>query len=136
MSQANVELMARALRALNERDDEVLAELISDELEWRPALTAGGQLEGRVYRGPHGAAEFRDDLDSAFAEWHFDVEGFEAVGPDRVLYKGLVSARGKASGVPLETHVWGVWSIRDGKLVRGDGYLNEAEARKAAGLEA
>ncbi len=45
-----------------------------------------------------------------------------------------VIARGSASGIPLDVPIWGLWEIRDGKLIRGYAFLSEQEALKAAGL--
>ena len=134
MSQANVKLMARGLEAINARDEDAIATLITDEMEWRPALTAGGHLERTVYRGRRGMLEYLDDLDRAFDEWSFQVEEIEAVGEDRVLYRGRFAARGRRSGVPLDSRIWGVWRIENGRFMLGTGFLTEAEALQAAGL--
>ncbi len=74
------------------------------------------------------------DVDSGFAGLRFDVQSIEGLGPDRVFYRGRITARGSASGVPLDEPIWGLWELRDGKLFRGAGFLSEAEALKAAGL--
>jgi ketosteroid isomerase-like protein len=54
---------------------------------------------------------------------------------DKVLAFVRTSGRGKASGVPVEVHVWNVWTFRDGKPVEWT-YFGEdrAAALEAAGL--
>ncbi len=132
MSQENVEVLAAGIAALNARDADAIEAVAHDEVEWRPALTAGGHLEGSVYRGRSGMLKYLEDLDSAFDETLFEVEAFEAIGSNHVLYRGRVTARGKTSEVPLEVKVWGLWEIRDGKVFRGAGFLTEGEALEAA----
>jgi ketosteroid isomerase-like protein len=48
----------------------------------------------------------------------------------------LLRATGTASYSEIELDVeWAaIWTIRDGKLLRAQGYLNRAEALEAAGL--
>jgi ketosteroid isomerase-like protein len=48
----------------------------------------------------------------------------------------LLRATGTASHTGIEVDVeWAaVWTIRDGKVLRAQGYLNRAEAIEAAGL--
>jgi ketosteroid isomerase-like protein len=134
MSQKNVELMAAAIKALQERDPEALEGLFDDEVEWRPALSAGGGVEGSIYRGKSGMRKYMTDVDSGFDQMDFKIESFESVGSDRVLYRGRIIARGSASGVPLDVPMWGLWEVRNGKLFRGAGFFSEKDALEAAGL--
>ena len=41
---------------------------------------------------------------------------------------------GKQSGMETVRSFWQVWTVRDGKVVRGRGYTSRAEALEAAGL--
>ena len=45
-----------------------------------------------------------------------------------------MTARGRASGINLDVPIWAVWEFRDGKVLRGTAYLNEAQALEALGL--
>jgi ketosteroid isomerase-like protein len=128
------ELIARAVEALNRRDSDALAAQMHDEVEWRPALTAGGHLEGAVYRGRDGLVRYFTDLDAEFASTHLTAESIEPVREGRVLFRGRVRAVGRASGVSLDVPVWSVWEVRDGKVLRGTGFMSEAEALEAAGV--
>ncbi len=134
MSRENVELVAAAIKALNERDTKAVEALFDEEVEWRPALTAGGAVEGTVYRGKPGMRKYIEDVDSGFDEVRLEVPRFDPVGSDRVLYRGRLVARGSASGVSLDVPIWGLWEVRDGKLFRGEGFLSKQEALEAAGL--
>jgi ketosteroid isomerase-like protein len=128
----NARVIARAIAALNARDAEGARELFDEEIEWRPAITAGGAVEGAVYRGVAGMLEYLEEVDAEFADMSFGIDGIDDLGSGQVLYRGRVSARGKSSGVPLDVAVWGLWQVRNGKLLKGAGYLSEAEARRAA----
>ena len=134
MSQENVRIMASAIDALNARDVSVVEGLFDDNVEWRPARSAGGAVEGTVYRGKLGMRQYIEEVDSGFEDLVFDIRTIESVDADRVFYFGRLIARGSASGVPLDVPVWGLWKIRDGKLLRGEGFLSEADALAAAGL--
>jgi ketosteroid isomerase-like protein len=54
---------------------------------------------------------------------------------DRVLVLSRQSGRGKRSGVPLDTEYGDIFTIRDGKIVRWELYMERADALAAAGLE-
>ena len=50
----------------------------------------------------------------------------------RVVVAVRLSGRGRESGVELEMHVAHLWTVRDGKVVRGDVYRTADEALEAA----
>jgi hypothetical protein len=43
--------------------------------------------------------------------------------------------RGKASGVETTWGAWLVWTIRDGRAVRGQAFMRKGDALEAAGLQ-
>ena len=133
MSQDNLEIFRRAIDALNARDFDTIAQLAHEDGEWRPALTAGGDLEHPVYRGLAGMRQYADDMDDLFVDTRFEVERLDLVDPDRIFFYGRVTARGRGSGVPVDVPVWALWELRDGKLLRGTAYLAEAKALEALG---
>jgi ketosteroid isomerase-like protein len=53
---------------------------------------------------------------------------------DRVLVGITVRGRGKQSGVESGWHLWHLWTLRDGKIVRGEGFTARADALEAAGM--
>jgi ketosteroid isomerase-like protein len=134
MSQENVEVLRQGIRALNARDRTALARIMREDAEWRPALTAGGHLEGAVYRGVDGIARYLDDLDAEFDHTDVKVESLEPIDGDRVFFRGRVQAQGKASGINLDVPIWAVWELRERKIQRGIAFLSEAEALEAVGL--
>jgi ketosteroid isomerase-like protein len=47
---------------------------------------------------------------------------------------GRMTGKGKGSGVEVEASFAGVWTVREGRVVRWDLYSNQDEALEAAGL--
>jgi hypothetical protein len=43
-------------------------------------------------------------------------------------------ASGAIPGVEVRWDVWNLWTMRDGKVVRGQGFTSRAEALEAGGL--
>jgi ketosteroid isomerase-like protein len=134
MSQENVEIVVRAIGLLNARDADATKALCDEEIEWRPAVTAGGAIEGAVYRGLDGMVRYFEEVDSGFAEMRFETERLDEIEGGRVLFRGRVIARGARSGVPIDVPVWGLWTVRRGKLTKGVAFLTEQEALEAVGL--
>ena len=53
---------------------------------------------------------------------------------DRVFVAARFHARGRASGVEVETRLYEVYTVRDGKVLRIDEYDHRDEALEASGL--
>lgn len=89
----------------------------------------------------HGPIIGRDAMRAYLADWYEMFDGFEIAvedlidaGEGLVLTVYRISGQAKASGVPVETTLATIWTIRDGKIVRGREYLTRDEALRAAGL--
>ena len=57
-----------------------------------------------------------------------------AIGSDRVLAEGCWDSRGAASGITGRMEFAVLWTLRDGRVVRQQWFLDQSEARRAAGL--
>ena len=134
MSHENVEVVRRLFEAFNRQDAATAAALWTPDGEWRPAYFGGGLLEGAVFCGPEGAAEFV----------RLQAETWEAVVAKPVEMRNLggtvlvevhLSAVGRGSGVPVEEVTWNVFEILDGRLSSGTVYTSKEQALKAVGLE-
>jgi hypothetical protein len=69
-----------------------------------------------------------------WAEWAWIEEELLDLPPDKVLVVARLKLKGLRSGLWVE-HVWAyLFAIRDGKLLRQDGFNTKAEALEAAGL--
>jgi ketosteroid isomerase-like protein len=130
MSQENVEVVKRAVEAVNRRDiDGYLACCTRDvQLITPVAEIAGG------YEGPDGIRRFFADVGDTGPDFQLMIERVEAIGPDRVLALMLVTATGRASGIPQEARTGNVYDLAGGKIERIRIFVDREEALGAAGL--
>jgi ketosteroid isomerase-like protein len=93
-------------------------------------------------RGPwHGPGELRaafESWDVAFgADWtrHLAVREMTDLGEGRILSVYEFNASGIESGIPVDQELAAIFTVGNGKLVKGEYFMTHAEAREAAGLE-
>jgi ketosteroid isomerase-like protein len=124
--------------AFSGRDVEGFVEQLASDVEWTTILAA---LEGTgAYRGHAGARRLLEDLRHDWEIFEPIVEDIRDLGDDHFLVMGRWRARGRGSGVELQTQL-ASWLVqrRDGKTVRIQAFtrrqdaLDEAERVRAAG---
>ena len=132
MSQENVQIIRVLIDAFNRRDYTAVLDAIDPEVEWHPPPDI-----------PNAAVAIgRDALIANFQDWFGAWEDYRTVpeeildgSDDTVVMCARESARGKGSGIEMRSRrVFGVFQLRDGKVVRQQAYLDRAEALRAAGL--
>jgi ketosteroid isomerase-like protein len=128
MSEENVEIVRQAVEAFNARDRDRLLGLMDPEIEFRSVF------ERKTYRGLAEMVQYREDLDATLEEFHSEDDRFLDAGGDRVVYLYRVVGRGTGSGVPVNRENAILWQLRNGKLLKGEVYLDHAQALEAAGL--
>ena len=131
MSRENVEIVRRAYEAFNRGDlGGVVADAASD-----CEYVASGAIPGvgGVYRGLEGFRRFIEAFWDAFDDARQEVYEFVDAG-DHVLVALTQRGRGKLSGVETRWNTWHVWTLHEGKIVRGQGFTSRDEAVEAAGL--
>ena len=128
MSQENVEIVRRAVAAFNARKREELLGLMDPEIEYQ------SPMEQRTYRGIEGMLRYRSDVDGVLEDFHTEEDRFVDVGGNRVLHLYRLLGRGAGSGVPVSRQNAILWEVRNGKLLRGQAYLEQREALEAVGL--
>jgi pimeloyl-ACP methyl ester carboxylesterase/ketosteroid isomerase-like protein len=130
--QVDAEALAAAIvAALNARDLDALGSLAHPDIEFHSRLVA---LEGRVYRGHEGMAEYFRDIDAAFADATWELAEIVGWHGSDLVVELRTTARGHESGVPIDVVTPQVWSFREGKPWRNVTYSSRAEAVRAAGL--
>ena len=131
MSQENVESARRIIRGYHSRDVEDMLVPMHADIEWISAFT--GLEGGGAYIGHEGFRRYFRDL---YEQWSdFEVIGDEFISAGaKVVVPSRVKARGKASGVAIDTHITAVLEFSEGKVVRGRTFLDHAEALEAAGV--
>jgi ketosteroid isomerase-like protein len=132
MSERNVEIVRRWWEGFNEDGMPPLA-LCDDEIEigMPPDFPVRG-----VYKGHEGVRRWRDEVFDVVDSARVEPEDIVDVHGDGTIVLMLLRATGVARHTEIKVDFeWGaVWTIQDGKLLHAQGYLNRAEALKAAGL--
>jgi ketosteroid isomerase-like protein len=131
MPPKNVDIVREAYEAVNRGDLDTAVSCIASHMEY----VASGAVPGAtgVFTGPEGVKEFIAGLYEEFDEPRADVSELLDAG-DRVLVSATARGRGKLSGVETTWDTWQLWTLREGKLVRGQGFTSRDEALAAAGL--
>jgi len=129
MSQENVEIVERAITAVNARDVEAYLACCTPDIELHTPLVAVGGL----YEGPAGIRRFFADVEDAAPDFHLHVESVRPVG-DALLAFLNVTATGRASGLPTGTPTANVYEFADGKIRRVRIFADRQQALEAVGL--
>jgi ketosteroid isomerase-like protein len=98
------------------------------------AMAESRSLPGAVEA--HGIAEVRRYIESFDKYWNdirFEPQEYIDAG-DQVVVVARLVGQGKSSGVAVERTWSYVWTVRDGKALRMDGYAERAQALEAVGL--
>jgi ketosteroid isomerase-like protein len=132
MPESHVDLVRRGLDAFNRKDAVALVETLDPDAELVPMRSV---LEGGAYQGHQGLRRFMEEMDDDWESFQLAGEEFRAVGQDRVLVLGRVVARGRASGVDVDSPAAWLCYVRAGRVARVRFYSDPAEAIEAAGLE-
>jgi ketosteroid isomerase-like protein len=132
VSQENVKIIRQLTDAFNRRDYAAVLDAIDPEVEWHPPPDI-----------PNAAVAFgRDALIANFQDWFGAWEDYRAIteeilegADDAVVVFSRESARGKGSGIELRSRrIFGVFHLRERRVVRQQAFLDRGEALRAAGL--
>ena len=135
MSQENIEIVLRLLRANRSGPPEETSELVllltDPALEYRSRIAA---VEGADYRGHQGVRKFFDDMADAFRTWRNEPDEIVELTPDVVLVDNNFHGVGNESGIEVELRSAVVFAVSEGRVVRCVAYPTREEALQAAGL--
>jgi ketosteroid isomerase-like protein len=131
VSRENVEIVRRAIAAINARDLDGYLACCTEDVELRTPFDA----VGGVYEGPQGIKLFLADIEDAAPDFRLNLHGLDAIGPDRVLAFMRAGSTGRASGIPMGGEQTNVYDLIDGKISRIRIFFDRREALKAVGLE-
>jgi ketosteroid isomerase-like protein len=138
MSEENIALARRmyatvggAISSGKAPDD--LDQLLDPEVEWIPINAA---LEGSRYRGLDGVRQWIAEMNREWEYFEAMPDEFRELGGGRLLALGTWRAKGRSSGVELDSQpaTW-LLDLRDGRVVRLHTFTDRAKAFKAAGLD-
>jgi ketosteroid isomerase-like protein len=131
MSEENVEVVRKAIEALNRRDVSARARALwrSDaEIDWSRSK---GPLKG-VYRGRGEIGSFQDEFWSTFENLELEAHGFTQAGSD-VVVPNTAHMRGR-EGVEVIARSTFVFTVENGQITRLRMFQERAEALEAVGL--
>ena len=133
MSEENVEVVRRAYERWNQGDfgwTETEISLFAPGFEYVPAPLVGLT---ETIQGLEGFMRFLEQFWEDFDEAHAEPQELIESG-DSVLAVITFSGQGRQSGVEVNMEVFQLWTFRDGKVVRGQGFFEREEALEAVGL--
>src|SRR5262245_16550053 len=130
MSEENVELVRRALEALDRRDRTAWLALHDEDFEVVPVR----DFPEAGIRGSGAAFDFYLGSFDTFERVPIQVGDLVDAGADKVLFHPQMDVRGRESGADVQFDFWVVATIRQGKIIRAEWFADRAEALEAAGL--
>lgn len=125
MSEGSKELTGRLFHAFNQRDEEAIAALCSDEMEF--VAVTGDELGRQApYRGTEGLHEYFADVERVWEELLITPSRVEQRG-DRLLVVGRVYVRSRALGIRDMPVAW-IWHLQGDVFVRGEVFADPVAA--------
>jgi len=132
MSEENVDVVRRMLQAFADGGLDAMPELWDADIDWRAAEGAIDDV-GEMH-GPVAVRRYIQDWIDTFDDFGVVVEELRDAGDDQVLGIQRLKGRAKLSGTETDLRYAVVYTLRDGKVVRGREYLNVEDALDAVGL--
>jgi ketosteroid isomerase-like protein len=132
MSQENVEIVRAANEAFLSGQIQTALAALDPEIEWH--ATVGGIDEGRIYRGRQEVVQAFADYFQVWERMEMRAEKYIDAGREDVVVFHHEVAKGRESGVVVETDTATVNTVRDGKIIRVRSYMDRDEALKVVGL--
>ena len=129
MSQENVEVIRSGYEAFNRGDYEATFEMMDSAITWQPADRT--PFAG-TYQGREAVRKLLESWLEAFDHVRWEPDDFFDAG-DQVVAFVRQTSRGKQSGAEIAVHVGHIWTLREGKAVRWQGFPERDEALEAAG---
>ena len=130
-----MEIVRRVYEAAARRDSDAVLALYHPEVEWVPGgdHPLGGMI-GEA-RGSEGLRRWMREWHQMWEEYEDTLEELIAAEGEKVVSVSTMRGRGRGSGVSVEsTSNAGVWTIRDGRIIRVEWFGTREQALEAAGL--
>ena len=130
MSEENVEIVRRVYDAWSRRDVQTALSFYAPDVEWD-----GTNLpDGQVGTGHEAILDHIARWADVWDDWTVEVERVVEAGSDQVIL--FMRERGQsASGLTMDERHAELYTLRDGKIVRRQGFSDPSQALEAAGLQ-
>jgi ketosteroid isomerase-like protein len=135
MSQENVEIVRRMYEAWMAGDDEAIFSIFDPAIRLNPDPEASWVGIDDDYVGHDGFRRYMGAVYEAFEDYRPEVERIIDAGEGRVLTLAVEHGRGRGSGAEVQAAKTAhLWTLREGKAVRLDLFLERSRALEAVGL--
>src|SRR5262249_31080779 len=132
MAHENVDVVRRMYEAFERDDWSKVTEFVNPDVELHG--TSGGLSEGNVAHGLDAVRQTFEVWDSdAWEETKLTPQEYIDRG-DQVLVLQHELRRGRGSGVEVESDTAVLFGLHEGRVIRMQGFMDQAEALRAAGL--
>jgi ketosteroid isomerase-like protein len=130
MSEEDVDVVRRAIDAVNRSDRASAESMLHPDVEWSTVL--GPLLGVETVSGRDAVLRFGfEEIPEAIEDFHVEVEELRDLGEGRVLLVARYCGRGKRSGVELEERISSIHTLRDRMVVSVRDYPCRQEALDA-----
>ena len=130
MSQANLEIVGRAMDAYNARDLTAYLAEISDSVRFQSRFSA---IDSVIYNGHADMRRYFANLDEVWSRYEMQLERMVPEG-NQVAALCHLYAVGRDSDIELEEYPGVVFTIEAGTIVAMTSYSTHAETLAAIGL--
>jgi ketosteroid isomerase-like protein len=132
VSPQDLEVVRSMLATLNESGVEAALDQIHPDFEGvtPPELSP----EPDTYRGHEGIRRYFAGFEGVMDEVRWEADELMEAPNDRVVAGIRLLTRSVATELELELPVWQVCTVRDGKVLRIEGFAEREDALRAAGL--
>jgi ketosteroid isomerase-like protein len=133
VSRQDLEVVRSMLATLNESGVEAALDQIHPDFEGvtPPELSP----EPDTYRGHEGIRRYFAGFEGVMDEVRWEADELMEAPNERVVAGIRLLTRSVATELELELPVWQVCTVRDGKVLRIEGFAEREDALRAAGLE-
>jgi len=134
MSQQNVEIVREMFALVNEHGVKAATDAFGDLLDSDFELEEAANLPDQErHSGRDAFIANMAKLEESFEDLRFEPIEFVDLGSKLVVVVAI-AGRGRAGGVPVDTTIAQLWTLRNGKAVSLRDYASKDEALEAAGL--
>src|SRR5688572_13268003 len=127
MSQENMEVVKRAVAAVNDRDIDGYLACCTEDIQLQTPVSP---IEG-TYNGSEGIKRYFADLRDAGPDLRVTIDRLETVGADRVVGFVHLNMSGPAISLGGDIPATSVYDLADGKIKRVRIFLDRGEALEA-----
>jgi ketosteroid isomerase-like protein len=89
----------------------------------------------RPYHGHEGLAKWMADMSEPFDEFNFELVKVLADADEQVVVALRASGSSRSGGPPFALEWGAVYTFREGRVIRAEGFRTGEEALRAAGLD-